>query len=206
MFRRWLSVGLVHLLIFSGVPSLWGAQAESAPKLRIIILEGEGALNDIRQRKADEPVVQVQDENNRPVAGAVVVFTLPDRGASGLFANGQTSMTVLTGQQGRASGAGLHPNSVPGDVQIRVDASYQGQKASATISQTNTLAGAQTAKRGGSGKTIGLLLAIAGGAAAGGVAVAGRGGNKPSAPAPVPTGPPATSVAMGTPTVSAPPR
>lgn len=202
-----MSVGLVYLLVFWAQTPMRAAQAESVPKLQIIVLEGEGAINNIRQRTAREPTVQVQDENERPVAGAVVVFSLPDRGASGVFANGQTSVTVLTDQQGRAAGTGLRPNSVQGDFQVRVSASHQGRTASAIINQTNTLGGAQAPKAGISGKTIGLLLAIAGGAAAGGVVAASRGGSK-AAPPPVspPPGPTPTTITAGTPTISPPPR
>src|SRR5579863_6856916 len=42
----------------------------TSPGLLITILDGEGALNDIRKGTAREPIVQVEDENHRPVAGA----------------------------------------------------------------------------------------------------------------------------------------
>src|SRR5712692_8506041 len=129
--RRWLSMGLAYLLASSGVIPAAAAQAPGAPQLRIVILDGEGAINNIRQRTAREPIVEVQDENNRPVAGVVVTFTLPDRGASGVFANGQTSMTVMTDAQGHAAGTGLSPNNVEGSFQIRVSASDQGRTAAA---------------------------------------------------------------------------
>ena len=40
------------------------------------------------QRTARETIVQVENENRKPVAGAVVVFRLPSQGAGGTFANG----------------------------------------------------------------------------------------------------------------------
>src|SRR5512138_1607706 len=81
---------------------MWAnAQNQVAPMLNLVVVEGEGAINNIRQRTAREPVVQVQDENRRPVAGAVVTFTLPGRGASGVFANGSQTVTVTTDQQGQ---------------------------------------------------------------------------------------------------------
>jgi len=192
MSHRWLSLSLVSLLL---------AQ-EPAAKLKIVILEGEGAINNIRQRTAREPIIQVQDENNRPVAGAVVLFALPDRGASGVFANGASSMTVTTDAQGRAVATGLRPNNVAGKMEIRVHASHQGQTASATISQTN-IAGAAAAGAG-AGKIL-AIVAIAGGAAAGGVVAATRkknGGGTVSAP---PPGPSPTTVSAGTPSIG-PPR
>ncbi len=59
--------------------------------LNIVIIEGEGAINNIKQRTAREPVVQVEDENHKPVAGAAVIFALSDQGAGGTFAGGAHS-------------------------------------------------------------------------------------------------------------------
>ena len=49
--------------------------APPAPALRIVILEGEDVSNNIKERTAREPIVQVEDENHKPVAGAAVLFT-----------------------------------------------------------------------------------------------------------------------------------
>lgn len=184
----WLSVGLAFLL----------AQAQPGPQLKIVILEGEGAINNIKQRTAREAIVQVEDENDRPVAGAVVLFTLPDRGASGVFANGTTRVAVTTDAQGRAAASGLRPNSVAGEMEIRVEASYQGARATSIIRQRN----AATVAAAGSGKLI-AILAIAGGGAGAAVFAATRRGREPArTPAPTPT---ATTVTAGSPSVG-PPR
>ena len=79
----------------------------------------------------------MEDENRRPVAGAAVVFFLPNLGPGGVFANGTKSLTVSTDAQGRAVAAGIRRNDVSGQMQIRVSASYGGQTASAVITQTN---------------------------------------------------------------------
>lgn len=115
--------------------------AASAPKaLHIVILEGEGALNNIRQRTAREPIVQVQDENHKPVAGALVLFTIHGgaSGAGGTFADGATSLTVTTGADGRAIAHGLQINQVPGTYTITVEATFGTLEAVATIQQTDT--------------------------------------------------------------------
>ncbi len=204
MIRGWLSILLVFLLASSGaLPPAWAGQAE-APKLKIVILDGEGAINNIRQRTAREPIVEVQDENNRPVAGAVVLFALPDRGASGVFANGQTSMTVVTDSQGRAVATGLRPNNVQGNLQIRVSASHEGRTGNTTINQVNALAGAAAAGGGVSGKTIAIILVLAAGGAAGGAIAATRGGGQ-APPAPGPPSPRTVSIGVGSPAIS-PPR
>jgi hypothetical protein len=147
----------------------------AAGKIQIVIIEGEGAINNVRQRVAREPIVQVEDENRRPVAGAAVTFLLPNQGASASFANGSQSLTITTDAQGRAVARGLRPNNVNGQYEIRVNASSEGRTASTTIHQTNALAAAVAA--GGLSAKLIAILAIAGGAAAAGAIIATRGGN-----------------------------
>ncbi|MEX2301858.1 MAG: SPOR domain-containing protein [Bryobacterales bacterium] len=142
-------------------------------RLKILILEGQGAINNIKQRTSRDPVVQVVDENDRPVAGVAITFALPSRGASGAFANGARSMTILTDSQGMATATGFTPNTVAGDVAIQVSASHQGQTASTLIAQSNVAAGA-----GMSAATIGIIGAIVAGVAVG-AAVALSGGDDP---------------------------
>ena len=164
---RCISVILACLLIFDMAVPAMARQAQAGPGLKIVILEGEGAINNIRQRTAREAIVQVEDENKKPVAGATVVFQLPSSGPSGIFADGSTMLTVTTDENGRAA-ALLRPNTVSGDFQIKVTASYQGKSAGAGILQKNQLPGGAgtapgpAAKKGGSGKWI-AILAIAGG-------------------------------------------
>lgn len=192
---RVLAAGLSYLLIFQLLPVSASAQGG----LNLVIVEGDGAINSIRQRTAREPIVQVEDENHKPIAGAAVVFLLPDQGASGVFANGSHTLTVMTDSQGRAVAHGFRPNGLQGKLQMRVSASYQGKTASATITQTNAVGAAAGAAAGAgiSGKLI-AILAIAGAAVAGGVVAATRGGGS-STPAATPT-----TITPGTGTVGAP--
>jgi hypothetical protein len=127
-----------------------GQLQTARPRLNLVVVEGEGAINNIRQRTARETIVEVQDENHRPVAGALVLFSLPRNGASGTFLNGKTTLRVTTNAQGRATGE-LRPNKVPGRVRIAVSASFAGLVASIVISQTNTVAGAGKAGSSTSG-------------------------------------------------------
>lgn len=165
---RWLSPVLA-LLISIPATSVVDAQ-DAAPKLNIVIVEGDGAINNIRQRTAREPIIQVEDENHKPIAGAAVIFTLPGQGAGGTFAGGAQSLSVVTDSQGRAVAHGFHPNTVQGQYQIHVTASNNGQSANATISQTNAVvAGAAGAAAAGlSGKLIAVLVIVGAAAAAGG--------------------------------------
>ena len=196
--RCLVSLSLSFLL---AVPDVARAapQASAPAKLNIVIVEGEGAINNIRQRTAREPIVQVEDENHRPVAGAAVLFLLPENGPGGTFANGSRSLSVTTDSQGRAVAKGLRVNDAKGKYQIQVEASYLGLSAAATITQTNAVITAAAAG-GVSGKLIGILAAV-GGAAAVGVVAATRGGGGGGTSTPTPT---PTTISAGTPTVGKP--
>jgi hypothetical protein len=161
-------------------------------------VEGEGAINNVKQRVNREPIVQVEDDNHKPIAGAAVVFFLPNQGPSGFFANGSKSLTVTTNADGRATASSITRNNLSGQMAIRVTASFAGQTATATITQTNVAAAVST---GLSATTKWLLvLGIAGGVAAG-VVVATRGGSSSSSSTPVT---PPITITAGTPTVGAP--
>jgi hypothetical protein len=136
-----------------------------APALRIVVVEGEGGVNIIQQKTAVRPLVEVRDRNNLPVAGAAVTFTIGGGGQSAAFAGGVQTLTVTTNAAGQAAASGLNAIS-SGAFQIQVSAAYQGQIATAAISQTNfaTAAAAAQAGAGGTGAGSGA----AGGAAGGG--------------------------------------
>lgn len=192
---RVLAVVLSGLLVLELTPPAALAQAEPA-KLNLVIVEGEGALNNIRQRTAREPIVQVEDENHKPVAGAAVVFLLPDQGASGTFAGGSRTLTTTTDAQGRAVARGFHPNNVQGQLNMRVTASYRGKMANATITQTNVATAVAGAAAAGISAKLIAVLAIAGAAAAGGAIAATRGGGSST--------PTTATIAPGAGTVTAP--
>ena len=113
--------------------------------LKIFVLEGEGAFNNVKRRVGRDPVVEVRDDSGRPVAGAAVSFTLPISGAGGTFLNGSRTFATTTDEQGRAASKGLKPNFTEGRFNIHVIASANGKGASAVISQSNTLAGGSIA-------------------------------------------------------------
>ena len=192
------AVRYLSLLLALWIP----ATAQVAPMLNLVVLEGEGATNNIRQRTAREPVVQVQDENHKPVAGAIVVFTLPSNGAGGVFANGARTLSMVSDNQGQAVARGFRPNGLKGQYQIRVNASYRGQTASTAINQTNAaLTASGAAASGVSGKLIAILVVV-GAAAAGGIVYATHNGSGTPAAATIPAG---TTIAAGAGTAG-PPR
>lgn len=164
----------LHLL-FAGMPApVWAQQAEAPHQLNLVIVESEGAINNIRQRTSREAIVQVEDENHKPVAGAAVTFLLPTSGPGGAF-NGSKTLTVMSDSQGRAVARGFQPNKAVGKFQIKVTASYQNATGTAVINQSNVLPAAAAAGGIGAGKIL-AIIAIAGAAAAGGAVAATRGG------------------------------
>jgi hypothetical protein len=191
-FTRALSVFLAFLMMAEGLPARLAAQTPAPTQLNIVILEGEGAINNLRQRVSREAIVQVEDENHKPLSGVAVIFLLPSHGPSGVFLDGSRSLTVITDAQGKAVARGIQPNKVSGKLQIRVNAKYQGLTQSTVITQTNAASAAAAGAGGISGKLLTLILVGAAAAAAGTAVALTRGGS------------PTAVVTAGTPTVGAP--
>jgi hypothetical protein len=160
------------------------AQADTAA-LRIVVLEGEDGVNIIKKKTAVR----------------AVTFLLPNFGPTGNFAQGGKVFTTVTDATGRATASSFQPSGA-GTFQINVSASYQGQRGTTTISQTNFMTAAAAAAGGAAGAgagtgggisaaTIGIIVGVAAAAAVGvAVGVSRGGGNTPAsaaAPAPVPT-------------------
>ena len=144
---------------------LLATQAQSS-SLRIVVVEGEDAVNVVQQKTAVRPLVEIRDRNNLPVPGATVTFTI-GTGQPAAFAGGAQTLTVTTNAAGQAAAGGFNVVGA-GSVQIQVQAAYQGQIATAAISQTNYATAAAAAQAGaGGGSASGT---------AGGTAAAGGGG------------------------------
>jgi hypothetical protein len=142
-------VALALMLLMVPAPQIFAqaaaAQAGTPMALHIVILDGEDALNNIRQRTAREPIVQVQDENHKPVAAAVVLFTIRKgpTGAGGTFA-GVSTLAVITGLDGEAVAKGLESNGVKGSYTISVQATAGAVATAAVITQANFFGPAST--------------------------------------------------------------
>ena len=207
--RNLISISLAAVL---GLPvgNLSGQTPQAAPAaINIVVLEGEGLVHNVRQRGGArrDPVVRIEDEDQKPMNEAAVVFTLPTEGSTGEFGNGSKTLTIVTGKDGIAKAQGLKVYNVSGRLPIHVTASYRGLAARTIISQI--IEGGEpgaTGRKGGSGKSIAILSII--GAAAGGGYYAYRASNKSSAPptAPItPSGPAPIGITPGGGTI-APPR
>jgi hypothetical protein len=152
------------------------AQVDQPRSLLITVIEGEGALNDIRTRTAREPIVQVDDENHKPVAGALVLFSLDKTGSSYASFAGAPTLSVRTDQAGRAIAKGFQITSSRGTYNISVHATYGEVSSDAVIHQSN-VANVPPESSAATRATIGALShkkvwwivggVVAGGAAAG---------------------------------------
>jgi hypothetical protein len=164
--KPWLALTISLVL---SLPNCLFAQAPPAPQLQITILEGEGALNNIKQQTAREPIVQVQDENHNPVVGALVIFTLPQSGAGGTFADGSTVFQAQTDALGQVKTSAISPNKVIGKYQIQVDAKYHGLSAHSAVTQQNYMGSNATVAHAATHafplKAVLIVAAVAGAAA-----------------------------------------
>jgi uncharacterized GH25 family protein len=70
--RKIISVGSLNFIVLTAQ----GGQAQ-ATAFRVVIMEGEGAPNNVETRAARELAVRILDRDGRPVAGATVEFDGP---------------------------------------------------------------------------------------------------------------------------------
>jgi len=173
------------------------AGAGAADYLTVSVAKGEGAVNIIGQGPSRAIVVLVQYATGAPVEDAVVTFFLPSEGPSGIFPNGTRNVSVTTDNLGHAMATGFTPNSVTGDLEIKVTVALHGSVAHAIVHQTNsssaqagpagapasgaTPSGAATKKKS---NTMLLVLVGVGAAAAVGAALALKGGSPSSSSTP----------------------
>jgi hypothetical protein len=172
------------------LPASVAAQQSSGPQssfvegpgsLKIVVIQGEGALNSIRNRTATQPVVEVRDENDKPVEGAEVVFQLPAAGPGGVFHGWMRNQTARTNAQGQASASGFTPNEEPGRFNIKVTATTGKKSGTAVIAQSNSQNGTGGAQASKSRKGLWIVLGIVAVAAIVGGAVAASGGDDEAA-------------------------
>lgn len=171
-----IAAGLSLALAFQLLPS---ARAQNPPplELNIVVVDGDGASGNSRQRAGRDPVVRVEDENRKALAGVAVVFTLPTEGATGEFGNGSKTLTVVTDSRGEAVGQGLRLNQVSGKVPIHVNVSYRGLTGRTNIMETNVAPPGMKLRSGGGSGRIVAIVAVLGAAAAAGAVLALRNNN-----------------------------
>jgi hypothetical protein len=193
-YTRLCAMLLSCLIAFEGF-----ATAQTRPALTIIVVEGEGYVNDIQRGLGRAPVIEVRDENDKPVAGARLTFSLPERGPGGSFFGSGLNLNILTNEQGRATAAGFRPNSTEGRFQIRVSAVQGDRSGTVSINQSNAQPRASaTAKPEKKFWKSKLFAVIAVGAIAGTIAATHGGDDTPA------TTTPGTTISAGTISVGSP--
>ena len=176
--RRLLLAVLCELLVlYAGLPPPSIAQATAQAKLRVVVVEGEGAKNVAQQIAAKQLTVRVLDANNRSVEGAAVTFIAPANGPSGDFTNDSKSIRILTDTDGVANAGPYHPNGATGAYLIQVRVEFERALATVNISQMNVV-------QGKSHKKMIAIIAIAGAAAGAALAVHGSSSSSGSSGAP----------------------
>ena len=105
------------------------------PSLRILVLQGHRSINNVPNGMVTVPVVEVRDENDRPVEGAKVVFNLPADG--GAFEKGGATAEIVTNYQGQAVCPAYKPGKL-GLFAIDVEASFANMNTKAKVQQTNS--------------------------------------------------------------------
>src|SRR5215831_8024651 len=104
------------------VPKISG---EHQPRsLQILVLEGSRAESHPGSLGI-APVVELRDDVDRPVEGAIITFNLPLTGAGGIFQSGERSFTAKTNAQGQAMPTQFTMGSALGPFHIRVSAKYR---------------------------------------------------------------------------------
>jgi hypothetical protein len=167
----------IYLLLLITSLEVLVAQTGDVVPLKILVVEGDGALNNTKARLGRSPVVEVRNEQGRPVEGATVEFTLPSVGAGGSFLDGGRDFRTTTDARGRSAMGPFKPTAVEGRFTIRVTAAQQNRKGVALITQTNTLAGGSTlVKRSRGVKKTLILVGLSAGAGVAGLLAMGRGG------------------------------
>src|SRR5579864_7190203 len=175
--------------------------------LKLVPLAGKGETNDLERKLMAPLVVEVLDQQDRPVEGAEVVFRFPIQGPSAVFVGGKTTQTVRTNSLGQAAALNWMANDQVGRFEIHVAASYANQVGETTFSMFNATkvvqrdasVGTSREKRGWFSPTWVKVAVIAGGAAlAVGIALALRGGGSKAATT---TAPPTVTITPGPPTI-----
>jgi hypothetical protein len=213
LFRLpWFSVPLLILPSFLAAqqapatpPAKPIGQLPSVQNLRIIPLAGAGGMNDLERKTVAPLVVQVLDQNDRPVEGADVVFRFPLKGPSGIFANDRTSRTVRSDAQGQAPALNWTANSEIGSFQVHVTASFGNQIGETNITMSNVPRITEALRKKSekqrhfwSSKWFIAAVVVGAAAITVGVVLANRGSSSS------PQTPPTVTVTIGPPTIGGP--
>jgi hypothetical protein len=165
----------------ANIPAQPIAPLPTVKNLKVMVLSGNGEMNDLERRVMAPLVVQVLDQNDRPVEGAEVVFRFPMSGPGATFISGKTSQTVRSNGSGEAAALNWMANGEVGTFEIHVTATYGNEFGETTVKMSNVTRIVESAKRGkqshwysptwvkvalvgvAAGAVVGIVLATRGG-------------------------------------------
>jgi hypothetical protein len=167
--------------------------------LKIAVLEGQNGVNNIRMPMSVDLVVEVRDENDRPLEGATVNFQMPLMGPSGGFEGGVRNKETTSNVQGQAA-VSYTPNEELGRFTVQVKAVQGGRTGMTTIMQQNANTSEAGQTKGWFSRHKKIVIAAAVLAVGVGLAVGlTRGGSKSGS-----SGGSGLTISPGVPTVAGP--
>lgn len=170
--------------------------------LKVVALAGNEEMNDLERRTMAPLVIQVLDQNDRPVEGADVVFRFPLTGPGATFPNQKTSQTTRTNPLGQAAATGWTANGEVGTFQVHVTATFGNQMGEKTISMSNVTRIVEDVKKKKKEKSwwatrkFKIAVIAAGAATVAGIVLAKTIGGS--------DGPPPITISPGSPTIGGP--
>jgi hypothetical protein len=210
--RRWLPQVLVLFLALP--PGAYAQQTAAQAKpmaplpvvqnLKLIVLAGKDEMNDLERHVMAPLVVEVLDQNDRPVEGADVVFRFPLQGPGATFADQKTSQSARTNAQGEAAARNWTANNQVGTFQVHATATYGNQMGEITIPMSNVTRIVETKNRKSrswwSTRKFKIAVIAGGAAAVAGIVLATQVGGNSSKSSPSPT----ITITPGSPSVGGP--
>jgi hypothetical protein len=192
--RASFSLLLATQVFGASMPGVLSQDQQPPAALNVVIVSGDGAVNNSKQHTSRDDIVRVENQDHQPVSGALVLFAAPNDGPGGTFLDDLKSLQVTTDSRGIATAHGFRPNTISGPYQIKVTAIYGGQAAYAAIRQSNTVPANSNTAFGVSGKTLLIIGGVVAAAGTVGGIVATRGGGSGAG----------ATISPGTATVGAP--
>lgn len=181
--RALLAAALIPALLAAQTPAPQPVgQLPMTQSLKILPLAGNNEQNDLQRRVMAPLVVQVLDQNSRPVEGAQVTFRFPITGPGAAFAGGKSSQTFGTNADGQVAATGWVANGEVGRFPVKVTAILRNEMGEATLYLENVTVvraddRAKAKKSIWSNKWTWIAIAGAAGGVAGGIlATRGNGG------------------------------
>ncbi len=154
------SIAVIVCLCLANLQML-PAQEPGPPKYKLTIVENAATAKRVKKgRVSSQAVVMVTDQNDVPVPGVAVIFTLPQINGGASFAKGGQTATATTNASGQAS-SGAFTAPAGSSFSVAAAATVSGTAVSIAIPITATATAVAAAAGGIS------TLAIIGLAAAG---------------------------------------